>query len=190
MNTNDSNQQYEDSLVNVTNDREAHPKHWIAALVQMNTEKKVSTQLNKLGFENYVPTQTEIHHWSDRKKKIDRIIIPMVVFVFLNAEEEVQLKKYSFIYKILSYPGQKKAAIIPNEQIERLKFMLKNADSKVELNDKLFEVGGKVQIVRGPLKNLEGELCYFNSNKPMVAIRIECLGYACVNVSKSDVISI
>ncbi len=190
MNTNDSSQQYEDSFVNVTNDREAHPKHWIAALVQMNTEKKVSTQLNKLGFENYVPTQTEIHHWSDRKKKIDRIIIPMVVFVFLNAEEEVQLKKYSFIYKILSYPGQKKAAIIPNEQIERLKFMLKNADSKVELNDKLFEVGGKVQIVRGPLKNLEGELCYFNSNKPMVAIRIECLGYACVNVSKSDVISI
>ena len=120
--------------------REAHPKHWIAVLVQMNTEKKVSAQLDKLGIENYVPTQTEIHHWSDRKKKIDRIIIPMVVFVFLHEEEEVQLKKYSFIYKILSYPGQKKTAIIPNGQIEHLKFMLKYADSKVELNDKLLRL--------------------------------------------------
>ena len=29
-----------DSVANGTTDREAYPKHWIAALVQMNTEKK------------------------------------------------------------------------------------------------------------------------------------------------------
>ena len=57
-----------ESLVNGTNDREACPKRWIAALVQMNCEKKVASKLDKLGITNYVPIQKEVHQWSDRKK--------------------------------------------------------------------------------------------------------------------------
>lgn len=57
-----------ESLVNGTNDREAYPKRWVAALVQMNCEKKVASKLNKLGITNYVPIQKEVHQWSDRKK--------------------------------------------------------------------------------------------------------------------------
>ena len=49
------------SFVNGTNDREAYPKRWIAVLVQMNCEKKVSTLLNKSGYEKYIPVQQEIH---------------------------------------------------------------------------------------------------------------------------------
>ena len=57
------------SLVNGTNDREAHPKRWIAVLVQVNCEKKTATRLGKVGYETYIPTQQEVHQWSDRKKK-------------------------------------------------------------------------------------------------------------------------
>ena len=96
-----------DSVVNVTTDREAYPKRWIAVLVQMCTEKKVGEKLNKMKIENYVPTQQEIHQWSDRKKKIDRIVIPMVVFIRTDENTEKQIRNFSFIYKLLSYPGQK-----------------------------------------------------------------------------------
>ena len=34
------------------------------------------------------------------------------------------------------------------------------------------------------LKGLEGELSYIEENKPIVAIRIDGLGYACVSVEK------
>lgn len=57
-----------ESLVNGTNDREAYPKRWVAALVQMNCERKVASKLDKLGITNYVPIQKEVHQWSDRKK--------------------------------------------------------------------------------------------------------------------------
>ena len=163
------------------------PKHWIAVLVQMNTEQKVSTKLSKLGITNYVPTQTEIHQWSDRKKKIERIVIPMVVFVQVDKEIEKSLITYSFIYKFISYPGQKEAAIIPDEQMEKLKFMLHNADSNVEVSDSVYEVGEDVEIVRGPLKGFSGELCYFEKGKPKVGIYLELLGYACVSVDINDV---
>lgn len=175
------------SLVNVTDDREACQKSWFAVLVQMNTEKKVSSQLEKLGIENYVPTQTEIRQWSDRKKKIDRIVIPMVVFVRTDRETEKLLRTYSFVYKFISYPGQNNAAVIPEHQIENLKFMLNHADSKVEIIDKALEVGEEVEVVRGPMKGLSGELCYLEDNKSMVVIRLDLLGCACVNVNKKDI---
>lgn len=176
-----------ESFVNGTNDREAHPKYWIAALVQMNCERKSADKLTTLGISNYVPTQTEIHQWSDRKKKFERIVIPMVVFVLVDKEIEKSLITYSFIYKFISYPGQKEAAVIPNEQIEKLKFMLNNADSNVEVSDSVYEVGEEVEIVRGPLKGFSGELCYFEKGKPKVGIYLELLGYAGVSVDINDV---
>ena len=175
-----------DPVVSVTTDREAHPVRWIAALVQMCTEKKVGDRLTKLGIENYVPTQTEIHQWSDRKKKVERVVIPMVVFLRADEATERILRMQSFIRKILTYPGQTAAAVIPDEQIERLKFMLQEADSPVELMPENLRVGDRVRIVRGALQGLEGELCKSVPEKSMVAIRIDGLGYACVSVSVGD----
>lgn len=176
-----------DSLPNGTNEGEAHPKFWTAILVQMNTEKSVGERLNRLGVTNYIATQTQIHRWSDRRKKIDKVVIPMVVFVHIDKKTEKFLRSLSFIYKFISYPGAKEAAVIPDSQINDLKFMLNNSDNDVEINPSALTPGDKVEIVRGPLKGLVGELCYVTNEKPMVAIRIECLGYACVNVSKADI---
>ena len=109
------------SFVNGTNDREACPKRWVAALVHTNCEKKVASKLDNLGFENYVAIQTEEHQWSDRKKKIDRIVIPMVVFIRLAKEEEDEFRRLPFIIKFISYPGSNELATpIPDNQIEQL----------------------------------------------------------------------
>lgn len=172
--------------VDGTDSREAYPKRWIAALVKIRSEKAVSAKLTQLNIESYVPTQSELHQWSDRKKKVERVVIPMVIFIHTDEMTERRLRTYTYIYKILSYPGQYNAAIIPDEQIDQLKYMLRHADSPVEMIDQNLQVGQQVRIARGPLKGLEGELCYVEAEKPMVAIRIECLGYACVSVSKGD----
>ena len=162
-------------------------RYWVAALVKMNTEKKVSAKLTQLGYCNYVPMQTEIRQWSDRKKKIDRIIIPMVVFIFVNKEEEKNLRRSSIVYKFISYPGQKDVAVIPNEQIEKLKFMLHNADSAVEFSDTVYEIGEEIEILRGPLKGLCGELCYTEKGNPMIGVHVNLLGYSYVNINIMDV---
>lgn len=150
----------------------------------MNTERTTAMKLEKLGHECYVPTQSEIHQWSDRKKKIERVVIPMVVFVQLHQKEEDEFRRLPFILKFITNPGSKELATpIPDEQIERLKFLLQNSDAKVTIVDNL-KVGDRVRLVRGPMKGLEGELSYIEENKPIVAIRIDGLGYACVSVDK------
>ena len=120
----------EKTFVNGTSDREAHPKHWIAVLVQVNCEKKTATRLSKVGYETYIPTQQEVHQWSDRKKKVDRLIMPMVVFVRATVREEEWLRDQSYIHKLLALPGsdedkKKFATPIPDNQIERLNSYLK-----------------------------------------------------------------
>lgn len=170
-----------------TDDREAHPKHWVAALVQIRSEKAVGKRLTDLQIENYVPTQWELHQWSDRKKKVERVIIPMIVFIHADKDTIKKLVLHSFIHKFISYPGQNSPAIIPDAQLEQLKFMLRQSESPVEMKERVFKTGDHVRIVRGPLKDLQGELCRVESDKTMVAIQIECLGYACVSIDKSDI---
>ncbi len=146
----------------------------------------IAKNLDKLGIENYVAVQTEEHQWSDRKKKINRIVIPMVVFVRLAQDEEDEFRRLPFILKFITYPGSKELATpIPDEQLERLKFLLHNADAKVTIVENL-KVGDKVRIIGGPMKGLEGELSHIEENKPVVAIRIDGLGYACVSLEKTN----
>ena len=187
MGSNSANLHISRATVHGTDDREAHPKRWIAALVQIRSEKAVASRLSKLQIETYVPSQWEIHQWSDRKKKVERIVIPMIIFIHTDEMTERRIRTYTYINKILSYPGQYTAAVIPDEQIEQLKYMLHHADSPVELQEHIFQLGEHVRIARGPLKDLVGELCYLKEDKPMVAVRIECLGYACVNIDKTDI---
>ena len=173
------------SFVNGTNDREAYPKRWVAALVHTNCEKKVATKLEKLGIENYVAIQKEEHQWSDRKKKIDRIVIPMVVFVRLAKDEEDRFRRLPFIIRFISYPGAEELATpIPNEQIESLKLLLANAESNVVFTENI-EIGDAVRIINGPLKGLYGFCCGLNHSE--IAIHVELLGYAMVHVHMSQI---
>lgn len=108
----------------------------------------------------------------------------MVVFVRLAKKEEDEFRRLPFIMKFITYPGAEELATpIPDEQIEKLKFLLHNADAKVSIVENL-KVGDRVRLVSGPMKGLEGELNYIEENKPIVAIRIDGLGYACVIVEK------
>lgn len=178
--------QHLDPTVNVTDDREAHPKCWVAALVKMRSEKAVGSKLDSLGIENWVPTQWEVHQWSDRKKKVERVVIPMIVFIRAERSAIKSLAYHPFILKLVALPGQKPPSIIPDAQIEHLRFMLNQSEAQVEMKEHIFRTGDQVRIIRGPLKDLEGELCLVEADKPMVAVLVDCLGYACVSIAKSD----
>lgn len=188
MGTDNLFQKKEKSFANGTNDREAYPKRWIAVLVQMNCEKKASTLLNKSGYETYIPVQQEIHQWSDRKKKVNRLIMPMVVFVRATVSEEEWLRNQSYIYKLIALPGsdedkRKFATPIPDDQIDRLKFMLEKAETEVTIVSN-FNVGDNVSVIDGPLKGLEGIVSEADDKHSILGILIDGLGYACVRIAK------
>ena len=62
----------------------ARSKRWLVAIVRICHEKKTSERLTKMGIENFLPIQQEVHQWSDRRKVVDRVLLPMMIFVHVD----------------------------------------------------------------------------------------------------------
>ena len=79
------------SSVDVTDDREARPKFWVALYTRPRSEKKVRAYLDSIGIENYLPVQMQLRQWSDRKKMVEVVVIPMVIFVSVDKNDPAKL---------------------------------------------------------------------------------------------------
>ena len=79
----------------------AHSKRWYVALVRMHHEKKVSEYLDKMGIENFIPLQQEMHQWSDRRKLIESVLLPMMVFVHADPKERVEVLSLSTVSRYM-----------------------------------------------------------------------------------------
>lgn len=174
-------------VANVTTDREACSKIWYAAHVRSCCEKRVAQKLDALGVETFVPTRKEVRQWSDRKKKVEIVLIPMVVFLHIEPEKLLEIQQLSFIFGLLKVPGQKRPAQIPSNQIERLKFMVGYSKGCVEFIPQDFYVGDYVIICRGGLKGLSGFVKENTKGKTKIGVIIDYLGCATVEVSKTDI---
>lgn len=174
------------SAANVTVDREACQKFWIAAYTRPKSEKKAASEIENLGIETYLPVQTEIRQWSDRKKKIDVVVIPNVIFIHLEDKDISIVRQHSLIIRILTLPGRKQPAHIPSEQIDNLKFMLSESDSSVIFCPYEFKEKDNVKVIRGNLKGLRGIVQRISDSKSTLTICIDFLGGAMVELPNAD----
>lgn len=170
------------SVAHVTDDRAAHAKKWYAAVVRVNCERRVSQRLDAMGLENFVPLQRQIRIWSDRRKVISRVVIPMIVFVRADERECRAVRDCSFIMRLLGVPGQSGPATIPDCQVERFRHMLLCTESPVNMEDAPLQAGQSVLIARGSLRGLCGELTGVSRSGSHVIVRIEGLGCAGVDI--------
>ncbi len=161
-------------------------KRWLAAYVKMHHEKKVRDRLTSLGIENFLPVQTEIKQWSDRKKKVERTLIPMMIFIFVDEQEQLTVIQQPSVLRYLVLRGESRPTEIPEYQMSKFMFMLNNSDQPVNFSSEHFLPGEKVRVVKGSLSGLEGELVNLDGNSK-IAIRIEQLGCAVVELNLSAV---
>ena len=161
-----------------TDDRGARPCRWFAAMVQMNCERQVAKKLSRLNIENFVALQRELHLWSDRNKLVDRVVIPMTVFVRVSDAGLADIRRLSFVSRLLTYPGEYRPAPIPDAQMQRFREMLGCTESEVSIGQAPLEVGEQVLIVSGSLRGFRGELAAVREGKSQIIVRLGCLGCA------------
>ena len=159
----------------------AHSKRWYVALVRMHHEKKVSEYLNKVGIENFVPVQKEIHQWSDRRKLVETVLLPMMVFVHADPKERMAALTLATVSRYMVLRGEGKPAVIPDDQMARFRFMLDYSEEAVHMNSTPLARGEEVRVIKGPLTGLVGELVALDG-KSKIAVRLDMLGCACVDM--------
>lgn len=157
-------------------------RKWLAAYVKMHHEKKVRDLLTSLGICNFLPVQTEVHQWSDRCKKVEQVLIPMMIFVQVDAEEQRRVITLPSVLGYLVLRGEHAPTPIADEQMEHFRFMVDHSETDISFEPLSLEPGEKVRVVKGPLCGLVGELVTVNQ-RTSIAIRIEQLGCAIVEIA-------
>lgn len=186
--------------------------NWLVALVKVRSERSIVTAIEKMGYESFVPMQRELHQWKDRKKLVDRIITPSHVFfnipqeryerLHFSSEEQYRyykskkqrelqglhlpIRKLPNVHKILCMPASSEAAVIPEIQIKRFKFMVGMSDERVDIIPSLAK-GDYVKVVRGKLKGLTGYISKLPNAKSLIAVAMYPMGYAVTGIAVEDV---
>ena len=163
------------------NSKSPSPRQWLVAYVQSCLEKKTAQRLTSMGIECYLPVQNEIHQWSDRRKKVERLVIPMMIFVHVDLYEQKEVLTLGSISRYMVLRGESTPAVIPDEQMHRFKFMLDYSDETINMSTSPLSPGEKIKVIKGPLSGLQGELVTVNG-KSKVAVRLTMLGCAFVDI--------
>jgi transcription antitermination factor NusG len=131
-------------------------KKWYVIYTRSRAEKKVLDEMNFKNIECFLPLQKKLRQWKDRKKWVEMPLIPGYAFVHINRKEYDKVLQTNHVVGYVRFEG--KAAIIPDEQIYALKQMITQFDVEVDVSDKNFTKGKKIEIIAGPLMGLRGEL--------------------------------
>lgn len=170
-------------------------KRWFVAIVNNNTEKSCAEKLQGIGYDVYVPIQTEERRWRNGKvKSIDRTVISTIVFIHCTELERKEVVKFSFVKRFMTNRAGKKGeleknpiAVIPDKQIDILRFMLDNSDVPVNIESLPLKLGDKIRVIRGKLRGLEGNIINDKNSDTFLIIRIDLFGCAKLSISPVDV---
>jgi len=148
-------------------------KKWFAIYTKPRAEKKVNEQLQKYGYEVYLPLKKEVRQWKDRLKKVEVPLFNSYIFVKINTKEYYEIPKLikGFV-KFVTIGGEKVA--VRDEEIITIKRLLDYSSEKIDVLNEDFKLNEKVEIKNGKLKGLRGKLVEFRG-KNRLAIRIDSL---------------
>lgn len=170
-------------------------RKWYVAIVNNNTEKICGYRIAMLGYDTYVPIQEETHRWKNgRRKTIDRVVIPSKVFIRCTEEERMKnIVTQPYINRFMTNRagttneyGGKPLAVVPDREIEKLRFILFNSDCTVTIESQPLHKGDRVRVVRGKLMGLEGFVARRGDGGTDLLVQLEILGCARMNISKDD----
>lgn len=177
-----------DGAVGVTDSK------WFVAIVNSRQEKAVAQKLREAGVECFVATQKEMRLWQNgRRKMIDHVVIPSVVFVRCTEKERREIVALPYVNRFMvnrtadSGTLNRPAATIPAVQMQRLQFMLGQSETPVNFEPTIFKVNDNVRVIRGHLRGLEGEIMKNSDGTHTLTISLSLLGGATVTIDPKDV---
>lgn len=167
---------------------------WFVAIVNSRHEKTVGDKLKEFDIESYVATQKEMRVWKNgRRKIIDRVVIPSVVFVKCTEKRRRDIVNLPFINRFMVNRSagagslNKPVAEITDAEIDKLKFILGQSEHPVNFAPTVFRINDNVRVVRGKLRGLEGEIRKNPDGTHALAISLSLLGGATVFIDPQDV---
>ena len=134
---------------------------WFVLYTKPNHELKVAEGMSSIGIQAYCPTFTQIKQYSDRKKKIEKPLLPSYVLVQLSEEDRPKVFSIPGVVRYLFWLG--KPAVVREEEIDLLKKNLTGIFDEAVISK--LSIGKEYTIPSGPLKGQSGIIKNVLKNK-------------------------
>ncbi len=140
--------------------------NWYALATLSRHERVAAFELANRGVETFLPTITEIHHWSDRRKKVEVPLFPG--YVLINAVMSPETR-----YSAVCARGvtgficmQGKPVEIPDREVESIHRVLQSHAQCAPYP--FLKIGQRVRVRGGALDGVEGRLVRFEGSRKLV----------------------
>ena len=136
---------------------------WHVAIVNHNAEHTIARTIAARGIPTYVASQPQLRIWRDgRRHHIDHVVIPSTIFIHCTEpQRRTLLQTTPGLHRFLidrATATRPRPATIPDQQIQRLRFMLGATDTPVEFIPRPLTPGQHITVIRGPLRGLHAEI--------------------------------
>jgi transcription antitermination factor NusG len=156
---------------------------WFAIWTRSRHEQMVREQLERKGYEVFLPMVSKWSRWKDRKRRIDWPLFPGYCFARLDPAATLPVLSSAGVVSIVSFNGQ--IAPIADHEIDGVKKLL--ASSLPYDPCPLIPEGTTVEIVHGPLKGVIGRLVRKGTQARLV-LSVDAIGQAVsVEIDAADV---
>jgi transcription antitermination factor NusG len=145
---------------------QAESERWYALHCRPRHEKAVVHRLTDRGVETFLPVVTEVHRWSDRKKKVELPLFSCYVFARFMSNRTDRLRVLR-VDGVLGLVGSRSEGMpIPDEQIDAVRTLV---DGSLSCSPYPFlKIGQRVRIRSGALDGTEGILVSRNGSSTLV----------------------
>jgi transcriptional antiterminator RfaH len=149
-------------------------KNWFVLYTKPKQELRVVDELSKIGINSYCPTVKMIKQYSDRKKKIERPLIPSYIMVYIEESKRKSVFSIPGIVRYLFWLG--KPAVVYKDEINIMKKHLEGVYSSISISKLI--IGQLYKISEGPLAGNTGKIVEMKKNK--VKLELASLGMTVV----------
>lgn len=159
--------------------------HWYAVSTRSRHEKMVRDRLAGIGVEPFLPLTRTLSQWSDRKVWTENPLFSGYCFARFSLMNSHAILQTPGIVRIV---GSVRPEPIPDEEVKAIMKLAESARS-LERHDYLTE-GAWVEVVRGPLTGLRGQLLRKGGHDCLV-IRVHLIQQAAtVHIDMREVIPV
>jgi transcription antitermination factor NusG len=156
---------------------------WFAIWTRSRHEQAVREQLERKGYEAFLPTVTRWSRWKDRRKKIDWPLFPGYCFARFEPASRLGVLTCAGVASIVSFDGD--IAPIPEQEIDAIRRLV---ESDLQYDPcPLIREGAVVEVTHGPLKGVVGRLTRKGAHARLM-LAVDLIGQAVsVEVDAADV---
>jgi transcriptional antiterminator NusG len=164
----------------------SHDPHWYALYTRSRHEKQVDAMLRRQRLETYLPLLRTWSRRQDRRVTVELPALPGYLFVrcALYGEVRAQIKKTPGVIHVVETADR--PCVIPEAEIKSLRVVLER--SFAAETHPYFNVGDRVQVVRGPFIGAEGLLMRVAPGRHKLVVNVEFVNQAvAVEIDAADV---